>query len=145
MRVRIALAVASLAAALALGACGEADEPAAQGTTTTAGAIELTVLYDDGSGRKTTGSLSCRGADRRAEGALDGRASPAELCAQARGIADLLSTAPDKRRACTQIYGGPETATVTGTIDGDNVERRFKRTNGCELADYKRAAGLLER
>lgn len=142
MRRRAALAM--LAAALAFGACGEADEPAAQRTTTTAGAIELTVVYDDGSGRTTTGTLTCRGADRRAEGALDGRATPAELCAQARGIADLLTSEPDKDRACTQIYGGPETATVTGTIDDDEVERRFSRTNGCELADYKRAAGLLE-
>jgi hypothetical protein len=140
MRRRFALAVL---AAAALAGCGEADEPAAQPTTTTSGAIELTVLYDDGSGRMTTGTLTCRGADRRAEGALDGRAQAAELCAQARGIADLLTAQPDKRRACTQVYGGPETATVTGTIDGDKVDRRFSRTNGCELADYTRAAGLL--
>jgi len=139
---RTALAV--LAAALALGACGEGDDGPGAQPTTAAGAVELTVLYDDGSGRKTTGTLSCRGADRRAEGALDGRADPAELCAQARGIADLLTSQPDKGRTCTQIYGGPETATVTGTIDGDEVDRRFSRTNGCELADYKRAAGLLE-
>lgn len=143
MRRMAALGV--LAAALALGACGEADEPAAQQTSTAASeAIELTVVEDDGSGAKTTGTLTCRGADRRAEGALDGRASPAELCAQARGLADLLTSTPDKGRTCTQIYGGPETATVTGTIDDDKVDRRFSRTNGCELADFKRAAGLLQ-
>lgn len=144
MRAHAALAVLA-AAALTLSACGEADdEPAAQQTTTTSGAIELTVLYDDGSGRTTTGTLTCRSADRRAAGALDGKGSPAELCAQARGIADLLTSEPDKTRACTQIYGGPETATVTGTIDDDKVDRRFSRTNGCELADFKRAAGLLQ-
>lgn len=143
MRRMAALGV--LAAALALGACGEADEPAAQQTPTAASeVIELTVVDDDGSGAKTTGTLTCRGADRRAEGTLDGGASPAELCAQARGIADLLTSAPDKGRTCTQIYGGPETATVTGTIDDDKVDRRFSRTNGCELADFKRAAGLLQ-
>lgn len=142
MRARAVLALLA-AAALTLGACGEADEPAAQQTTTTSGTIELTVLYDDGSGRTTTGTLTCRGADRRAAGALDGKASPAELCAQARGIADLLTSQPDRTRACTQVYGGPETATVTGTIDDDKVDRRFSRTNGCELADFKRAAGLL--
>jgi len=144
---RGAVAAAALAglAATVLGACGEADEPAAQRTATTAGkAIELTVVFDDGSGRKTTGTLTCRGADRRAAGALDGRASAAELCAQARGNAELLTSQPDKRRACTQIYGGPETAVVTGTIDGDKVDRRFTRTNGCELADFTRAAGLLQ-
>jgi hypothetical protein len=128
-----------------LGACGEADEPAAQRTATTAAAdaIELTVRYDDGSGRKTTGTLTCRGAERRAAGALDGKTSAAELCAQARGNADLLTSRPDKTRACTQIYGGPETALVRGTIAGEKVNRRFSRTNGCELADFTRAARLL--
>jgi hypothetical protein len=146
---RCAAATAALAllAGAALGACGEADEPAAQRTATTpaeAETIELTVLYDDGSGRKTTGTLTCRGAERLAAGALAGRASAAELCAQARGNAELLTTKPDRRRTCTQIYGGPQTAVVTGTIGGEKVDRRFTRTNGCELADFARAARLLQ-
>jgi hypothetical protein len=145
VRHRAALRAAlGLLAAMALGACGEAEEPAGQQATTGSAAIELTVLYDDGSGRKTSGTLTCRGADRRAAGALAGRASAAELCAQARGVRELLTSKPDPGRACTQVYGGPETAVVTGTIDGEKVERRFRRTNGCELADYTRAAGLLQ-
>lgn len=142
---RTAVAGTAAAIILAFAGCGEGDEPAArQPSTTAAGAVELTVLYDDGSGRKTSGTLTCRGADRRAEGALEGRASGTELCAQARGVAELLTTPPEKGRACTQIYGGPETAVVTGTIGGEKVDRRFTRTNGCELADFKRAAGLLQ-
>jgi len=140
-----AIAALALLAGAALGACGEADEPAAQRTATAPGdVIELTVLYDDGSGRKTTGTLTCRGADRRAAGALDGRASAAELCAQARGNAELLTSKPDRGRTCTQIYGGPETAVVTGTIGGEKVDRRFTRTNGCELADFSRVSRLLQ-
>ena len=142
---RAALAAAlALLGAMTLGACGESDEPAAQQATTGSAVIELTVLYDDGSGRKTSGTLTCRGADRHAEGALQGRASAAELCAQARGVSELLTSEPDAGRACTQVYGGPETAVVTGMIDGQKIERRFTRTNGCELADYTRAAGLLQ-
>lgn len=138
------VAALTLCAVLAIGGCGEDDEPAAQRTATTAAeAIELTVVHDDGSGRTTTGTLTCRGADQRAEGALDGRASSAELCAHARGNAELFTEEPDRTRACTQIYGGPETARVTGTIGGEKVDRRFTRTNGCEIADYARAAGLL--
>ncbi|MFP5362654.1 MAG: hypothetical protein ACLGI5_07980 [Thermoleophilia bacterium] len=139
--------VASLAVIVALiaGGCGEEDEPATRQTTTNpAGAVELTIVYDDGSGRKTTGTLTCRGGDRRAEGALEGRAPADELCAHARGISDLLTSEPDRRRACTQIYGGPETALVTGTIAGEKVERRFSRRNGCEIGDFRRASGLLQ-
>jgi hypothetical protein len=140
-----AAATLALLAGPALGACGEADEPAAQRTATTRSeAIELTVIYDDGSGRRTTGTLTCRGADRRAAGALQGRASASELCAQARGNAELLTSKPDRTRACTQIYGGPQTAVVRGTIAGKKVDRRFTRTNGCELADFTRAARLLQ-
>jgi hypothetical protein len=142
-----AVAALTSAVALALGGCGDSDEPAAQQTTTTAApaaAIELTVLYDDGKGRKTTGGLTCRGAAQRAEGALDGSTPPATLCAQVGGIADLLTTKPSKRRTCTQIYGGAQTAVVSGTIDGDTVDRRFTRTNGCEIADFDRAGGLLK-
>jgi hypothetical protein len=148
MRGRGAAAAAATLALLAgavLGGCGDSDEPAGKRSATTAAAdaIELTVLYDDGSGRTTTGTLTCRGAERHAAGALDGRASAAELCAQARGNADLLTSKPDKTRACTQIYGGPQTAVVRGTIAGEKVNRRFTRTNGCELADFTRAARLL--
>lgn len=140
----VAVLAVLLAGALAAGGCGEEEEPAAQRTSTAASdAIELTIVHDDGSGRPTTGTLTCRGADQRAAGALDGRASPAELCAQARGNAELFTGAPDRSRACTQIYGGPETARVTGTIGREQVDRRFSRTNGCEIADYARAAGLL--
>jgi hypothetical protein len=142
---RCAAVTAVLVIAGVLGGCGDADEPAAQSTSTTqAGAVELTVVYDDGAGARTRGALTCRGASRRAKGALDGRAPAAELCAQARGIAELLTTKPAKGRACAQIYGGPETAHVTGTIDGAKVDRRFRRTNGCEIADFTRAAGLLQ-
>jgi len=67
-----------------------------------------------------------------------------ELCAQARSLGELLTTQPAKDRMCTQIYGGPQTARVTGTIDGERVDRRFTRTNGCEVADFERAAALLQ-
>jgi len=56
----------------------------------------------------------------------------------------LLTTQPDQDRVCTQIYGGPETARVSGTIDGEKVDRRFERTNGCAIADFNRAGELLQ-
>jgi hypothetical protein len=145
-RAAAGLVIAVLVAGAAPAGCGEEDEPAAQATATTASeVVELTVVYDDGSGRKTTGALTCRGANRSATGALEaGGASPAELCEQALGNAELLTKKPDEGRQCTQVYGGPETAVVTGTIGGERVNRRFTRTNGCEIADYTRAAGLLQ-
>jgi hypothetical protein len=44
---------------------------------------------------------------------------------------------------CTTIYGGPEQALVTGTLDGRRVSARFKRTDGCEIARWNRLAFLF--
>ena len=134
-------------AAAALGGCGDDDEPpAAQQTAPrpAGGAIELTIRHDDGAGNEQTGSLTCTDRDRRAGGFLTRRATVEDLCAKARSIKRLLTTQPDKQRACTQIYGGAETAHITGTIDGVQVDRRFSRTNGCEIDDFNRAGELLQ-
>ena len=130
-----------------LGGCGEDDdEPAAPQTASTpAGSeIELSIRHDDGDGNTQTGTLTCAGGAPRAAGFLTRRATAEELCAKARAIRALLTTPPDKGRVCTQIYGGPETAHITGTIDGEKVDRRFSRTNGCEIDDFNDAGELLQ-
>jgi hypothetical protein len=63
-------------------------------------------------------------------------------CAQRQVIVDLMKTPPTDR-ICTQIYGGPEVINVSGRIDGQAVERMFKRTNGCEIADFDKATKLF--
>jgi hypothetical protein len=45
--------------------------------------------------------------------------------------------------ACTEIYGGPATALVRGTLAGKPVKFRFNRINGCEIARWQRNAALL--
>jgi hypothetical protein len=47
--------------------------------------------------------------------------------------------------ACTEIYGGPATARVRGTLNGESVDARLSRTNGCEIARWGRNAALLKR
>ena len=141
----LALVLALGLAVAALGGCGDADdEPAAPRTASTpAGGIELAIRFDGGAGKQETALLTCRANVQRAGGFLDGKAPVSELCAKARSLQPLLTAPPDKDRVCTQIYGGPETAHVTGTIDGEKVDRRFTRTNGCELADFDAASALL--
>ena len=40
---------------------------------------------------------------------------------------------PPQDQMCTQIYGGPQVATVKGTWQGKPVTATFTRKNGCEL------------
>ncbi len=39
---------------------------------------------------------------------------------------------------CTEIYGGPDIATIDGTLDGDAVSTSVDRSNGCGIDDWDR-------
>lgn len=46
-------------------------------------------------------------------------------------------------QVCTQLYGGPETARVTGTALDEEVDLRLSRENGCRIAEWQTVFGLL--
>ena len=50
---------------------------------------------------------------------------------------------PGPPRLCTQQYGGPQVAVVTGTFHGRQVESVFTRTDGCEISRWNAMAPLL--
>ena len=90
-----------------------------------------------------------RGPRRRRARAREAGADPCDAggrpgCAAAAGLrpADFEPTPDDV--ACTELFGGPETATVTGTLDGREVDARFARNDGCEIARWEKVAALLE-
>ena len=39
--------------------------------------------------------------------------------------------------ACTQIFGGPQVAVVTGTFRGRRLRATFTRRDGCEVARWE--------
>jgi hypothetical protein len=51
--------------------------------------------------------------------------------------------ATPKTTVCTQIYGGPEIADVTGSFHGRPVKAHFDHGNGCEIARWNRVAFLF--
>jgi hypothetical protein len=109
--------------------------PAAGPSTT---GTALVVSGTDGTGRSYRWSLTCDppGGDHP---------TPVEAC---RVLAEHGATAlppVGKDRACTQVYGGSETATVSGTWRGATVLSSFKRTNGCEIGRWNALVGLLPR
>ncbi|MDX6370107.1 MAG: hypothetical protein QOG93_1609 [Gaiellaceae bacterium] len=48
-----------------------------------------------------------------------------------------------KGSACTQIFGGPQTALVIGRLRGKLVRARFSRRDGCEIARWNRVRFLF--
>lgn len=105
-------------------------------------ALELT--FDDGEGERATATLRCATDSVEATGWLAAR-DERRLCRQARRLGPFLASEPDREMACTQIYGGPQTARITGRVGGREVDRRFSRENGCRIADWDRAQPLLPR
>jgi hypothetical protein len=106
--------------------------------------VTLTVRYSDGSSAEHVAHLRSRGDSARADGFLR-RAGAGAACRRARTIATFLASRPNPKRTCTQIYGGPQRAHITGTIGTRHIDRRLKRTNGCGIGDWQRAVPLVPR
>jgi hypothetical protein len=100
------------------------------------GDTDLTIVITDGSGSTKTWRLTCNPA-----GGTHPDPQAACRALEDNGAAALPPVPKDK--ACTQIYGGPETATVTGTWKGQRVTSKFARNDGCQISRWKLMAGLL--
>lgn len=70
-------------------------------------------------------------------------AQPARACARLLAAGRAIFAPTPAGTACTEIYGGPQTALVTGTLRGTKVWARFRRRDGCEIARWNRVAFLL--
>ncbi len=100
---------------------------------------ELTVVVDDGAGNQRTWTLTCS-----ADGTAGGDHPDAQNACEAVAAAKAPWAPVPKDMACTQIYGGAQTATVTGTWGGEQVQARYARNDGCQIARWDRLAPLLQ-
>ncbi len=70
---------------------------------------------------------------------------PAAACRRLLSAGRALFAPTPPGTACTQIYGGPQVALVTGTLAGRSVWAKFARRDGCETERWNRIAFLLPR
>ncbi|MEA2380441.1 MAG: hypothetical protein QOH72_412 [Solirubrobacteraceae bacterium] len=132
IRRRFASALAAFALVPALTAAGSEDS------------VHLTVTFAREPGVRQVAHLRCSASGARADGFLRD-VGARRACATARRLAGFLAGKPDPNRACTQIFGGPERALVSGAIGTRRIRRAFSRTDGCKTADWRRAMPLLPR
>lgn len=97
---------------------------------------ELTVVVRDAPGsRVRTFTLVC-------DPAGGDHPDPEAACRSLGEMKDPFAPVPSETM-CTQVYGGPQTATVTGTFRGEPVDAEFSRTDGCQIARWDKHAVLL--
>jgi hypothetical protein len=119
-----------LAALALLAGCGDDDETEAPASPQGEMA-QLTVTVSTGTGSKKQADISCK------------EASDSDVCAALADIDPKTFEPIPGNQACTQQYGGPETATVKGTLNGEEIDAKFSRENGCEIARWDAAKKLL--
>jgi len=136
----------ALILALALAGCaalGPSDEEACSGGAAPgcdgvpAPQLEVT-LWPEGEdrGAPVSATLACR---LSAGDVADAEAACALLAAE--GVEALAPVPADA--ICTELYGGPQEAIITGSLDGAQVTARLSRVNGCEIDRWERLASLL--
>jgi LysM repeat protein len=106
---------------------------------------QLTIERTTGTGatvlRPSQATLRCDGT-ARATGFLRNAAGPA--CALVhRGAVQQVAADQRSQRLCGQVYSGPQSAHITGTVDGRRVDLTVTRTDGCGTADWQTLEPLL--
>jgi hypothetical protein len=126
------LATVCTLALAAAGCGGEGSEP--ETSTAMVAEADLRVVIDadgDGGAAPRTADVACAAGDRSVACAAAAELTPA----------DFAPASPTQ--ACTEIFGGPDVARVTGTLDGREVAATFTRANGCEIDRFSALEPLL--
>jgi hypothetical protein len=103
------------------------------------GGDRLAVAYDDGSGpgATRTHTLVCGGVRARVQTDED-----AAACGRLAELGGPLGPVP-AGQMCSMIYGGPQTARITGVWHGVPVDETYRRTDGCEVARWSQMVPAL--
>jgi hypothetical protein len=99
-------------------------------------ALTITIWPDEHKSARASYGVACR----PARGTLP-RAAAACTTLASGGAALFAPPPPDQ--ACIAIYGGPQRAIVSGTVDGRRVWVSLRRRDGCEIERWRRLSFLL--
>lgn len=144
---------------LVLFAAGCGFDSAESGTTTSSstgsgGSGSGTELTVDGVATRSTQDPTAAPIEVPFAGTLDCRGTPSgtgmfattatEACRQVIAHPRVFETVrADPARVCTEIYGGPQRAKITGTVSATPVDLEVTRTDGCGIDDWSRLEWLL--
>jgi hypothetical protein len=112
-----------------------ADSGAAGGISRAENDLVIDVDLGDGS-QPQSWTLTCAGS---ADGS---HPDAAAACAHLQGLEEPFAPLPEDVM-CTEQFGGPQTAHVTGVWGGEPVDLELSRTNGCRISQWDGLGPLL--
>jgi LysM repeat protein len=131
--------ILTVALTAALAACGGA------GSGSTAASTSLTITTRTGSATvlvPSEATLECGGDTPKATGFLADAPAPACAAVESGAVSTVMKS-QKSGQLCSQIYGGPQTAHLVGTVDDKKVDLRVDRTDGCGVSDWTTLEAIL--
>ena len=124
-----------------LAGCGTASDtktvtPLAPTTSAASTATALKIVVNEGGGKTDNWTLTC-------DPAGGTHPHPDAACAALAAKGKTALPPVSKSIMCTQIYGGAQTAEITGTWNGKPVNATLSRQNGCQINRWHALEGLL--
>jgi hypothetical protein len=109
--------------------------PGTGSTTQADNDLQIEIDRGDGKGPERY-TLSCLGS------ASGSHPDPQAACAHLASLPDPFAPIPTDA-VCTELYGGPQTAHITGVWGGKPVDLELSRTDGCRISQWDRLGPLL--
>jgi len=113
---------------------------AAQAPSSAPTHLEITIRAD-GNNISAQFLLACNGVHALDSSTLSNAADACKLIAD---NPEIISGQDDPQAICTEIYGGPEKAEISGELAGKSVGTSFSKHNGCAIERWNRAELLLD-
>ncbi|MFJ8863660.1 SSI family serine proteinase inhibitor [Streptomyces sp. NPDC102451] len=114
----------------------QGEWPALQDTTTR---LTVTVSESGNPAANGTFELECEPAG----GSHPAAQRACDLLDEAAASGKNPFVATDRNAMCTQQAGGPAAARVQGTWQGESIDARFSRANGCEISRWNNLVPVL--
>ncbi len=139
---RLGALLAAAALPLLMAGCGASSDSgsvtpqAPVSASATGSGTDLKIVVTDGAKTVSTWTLTCD--------PMGGtHPHPDKACAALAENGRTALPPVAKGMMCTMIFGGAQTATLSGTWAGKSVDSAFSRKNGCEISRWKALEGLL--